>query len=466
MSGTVPITIGGAFNGVAGVVSIPSSLLFGAPSAGGSVNNLIQSYLNGLSQGSVNGTVNFSNVDLAGGTSVSAAGSVGGGPVLEEFTNVSNPGGVSVGSGPYTVAAGVTDLLVQIPGSGPITGTGTTTQAVFGANSNVTYSVTDPAAGSIFLAGGANSITLNTLFPNTTAESIYSAGADTINLAGQGTDYVSVYGNAVVLDQDANAFVTTEGNATTNFYWDNVNSGGQLHFTNNSSVAAFIHIGIFGSVGASAHVTASGGAGGGFYVGGSAGGNSLIGGSGVVTLVGAGPGDYLEANSSVGTNVLFAGPGNETLVASSTTGANQFYAGLNYPGLGQPQANGVISTAGSGAQSFSLGNVPGGESIFGSTSADTAMSNNYIVVSDATAGGGLLSIYNFVDNRSTIFLSNGAGGPGSATISSQYVDQGTPSQYDINLSDGTHIFLKGLTSTEMSNITTGTIPGGLTYIQG
>lgn len=454
MSGTIPITCGGAFNGHTGVVTIPSSLLFGFASTAGSINSLLQTYLGDVSKGLVTGLDNFENNDLVGGPNFIAAGTPGGGATFEEFTNTDSVGGTLAGGGNYpnaSVTAGVSDLVVQTPGNVTLAGVGTTTKAVFGANSNVNYSVTNPAAGEIDLLGGANSITLYSTTLNN-AETVYSAGADTINLIGQGTDYVTVLGNAVVQDEAGNANVVAEGSATTNLYWDNANAGGTLHFTNNSSVAATIHIGNFNGQTSSTKVTAYGGVGGGFFVGGSSGSNSLVGGAGVVTLVGAGPGDFLEANSSIGTNVFAAGSGNETMIASSTTGSNVFGAGLNYPGLGNPQASGVISTDGSGNQSFLMGNVPGGESVYGSTVASAT--NTYFVVSDATAGGGLYSIYNFINSSSTIFLSNGAGGPGSASITGMIADPLHSGQYDIALSDGTTIQLKGLSSSEIGGVHT------------
>lgn len=460
MGSTVSLTIGGAFNGLTGVVTVPSSLLFGATSVASSLNSQIQSYLGGISGLLTTGGINFQNNDLATSVSGTQAATVSGAGSFEEFTNVSptSVGGTTAGSGSYSasITAGVTDLVVQTPGNVTLTGGAPDASTiVFGANSNVNYSVTNPVAGTIYLAGGANSVTLfSTTVDN--AETIYSAGTDTVNLEGQGTDYVTILGNGTVQDFSANAYVTSEGNATTNLYWDNANAGGTLHFTNNSSVAATINIGVFANgATSSTKVTAYGGAGGGFYVGGASGGNSLVGGTGAVTLVGAGSGDFLEANSS-STNVLAQGAGPETLVASSTTGANVFGAGLQYPGLGNPAATGLISTDGSGAQTFFLGNVPGGETIYGST-ASTA-SNTYFIVSGtvqgSVVGGGLYSIYNFTSSNSNIFLSNGSGGAGSASITGASVDQFDSTQYDIHLSDGTTIELKGLTSSEISAIHT------------
>lgn len=470
MSGTVPLTIGGGYNGVSGTVTIPSSLLFGSPTAPGSINNLIQSYLGTVSNAATAGHT-FINSDLAAGSTYSVAGS---GLTYENFTNLDSVGTSTAGSGSYaaTVGAGVTDVTVQVPGSVSLTGVSSTTTLTFGANSNVNYSVVDPDAGTVYLAGGANSVTFNAL-STSNAETVYSAGSDTINLVGLGTDHVSVEGNAVVQIESADADVFAQGSATTNLYWDNAAAGGKLNFTNNSSVAAYIHIGIYNGQVNAGQVTANGGAGGGYYVGGSAGFNSLVGGSGVVTLVGGGSDNFLEASanaSSLNPNVLIASGGSDTLIGSSTSGSNLFAAGLNYPGFTTPpDVSGVISTDGSGNQQFYLGNVPGGETIFGSTNADTTTQNNYLIVStvqgSATFGGGLYSIYNFVNAQSVIYLSNGGGGAGTASITGMGVDQFDPTQYDIRLSDGTNIFLKGLTNSEISNIASHTALG-ITYIQG
>lgn len=470
MSGTVPLTIGGGSfnNGGIGTVTIPSSLLFGQSTASGSINGMLQSYLNGL-ETSFGGTVTYQNTNLAGNDTFYAPATSPGGGRYEQFTNMDSTG-ASTGTGSYsaTVAAGITDLAVQVPGNVTLAGVPTTTNLIFGADSNVDYTVTNPTAGTMYLAGGADSVTLySSGLAN--AETIYSAGTDTVNLVGTGTDYVSVYGNAVVKVQDANAYVASEGNATTNLYWDNQNSGGTLHFTNNSTVAATIHIGVFFNAvtGApetsSTKVTAFGGAGGGYYVGGASGNNSLVGGTGVVTLVGGGSNDFLEAQSSIGTNVMFAGTGNETMVATSTTGSNIFAAGLNYPGLGQPQATGVISTAGSGSQSFLLGNVPSGETIYGSTAANAT--NNYFMISNETAGGGTYSIYNFVNSQSTILFENGEGGAG-ASITGIAADSLNNGQVDIGLSDGTTIHLKGLNFEQILGIHTVAGPNGVSGIAG
>jgi hypothetical protein len=474
MSGTVQLTIGGASNGQNGVVSVPSALLFGAQADTTSLNGLLQTYLKGLTTGILSSADSFENNDLAGGLDTIHAASGTADATVELFSNVSPASVTAAGSGSYSnvsVTSGVTDLAVQVPGNVTLAGVGATTQAIFGANSNVDYSVLDPAAGSIYLAGGSNSITLGNFLTNN-AETIYSAGSDSINLKGQGTDYVSVYGNAVVNVEAANAYVTAEGNATTNLYWDNAAAGGSLHFINNSSAAARIQIGVFfdsvtgAPLTSASHVTAYGGAGGGLYVGGSAGNNSLVGGTGAVTLVGAGNGDYLEGNSSLpgkdgSGNDFFAGAGTETMVATSTTGANLFQVGLQYPGLGLTAGTGVISTSGSGQQTFFLGNSPG-ETIYGSTHTG-ANYNLYNFISDsvAGAGGGTFDIYNFNASNSVIDLVNSAdNGPGDAHVLSMGADANFAGQYDITLSDHTTIRLHNFTG----SLSTATITGGITSI--
>ena len=423
---------------------------------------MIQSYLNGLATGLNGGTYNFENYDAVNNQTYVVPGT--GTRYVEQITNIDSTGSsTSTVPGTYpnfTVPAAVTDLMLQAPGDMTVAGVSTTTNLLIGAFTNADYSVTDAAAGTMYLAGGANSVTLFNTSGNTN-ESIYSAGQDTINLAGQGAAAVTVTGNATVIDKDVNASVVASGAATTNLYWSSANAGGTLHFTNNSSVAATIQI----QNGSKANVTAFGGAGGGFYVGGAAGNNSLVGGSGVVTLVGAGANDFLEAQSSVGTNVLAQGLGNETLMATSTTGSNVFGAGLQYPGLGSPDVTGVISTDGSGVQQFLLGNLAAGETVFGSTQAGA--SNNYFVVGNTaeSIGGGQISIYNFVDAKSTILLTNGNGGASDASISSMGYNT-FQSAWDISLSDGTNILLKGLTLQQMGAIHTVTGAGGSTAIVG
>ncbi len=463
MSGTT-LTISGGVNGQSGIVGLPSNFP-GAATTSGSLNNAIQNYLSAISSSVAGGNEGFINSDGVTGTNYSVSGSGSG--IFQEISNVNgNTSTTSSGSAAtnYTISGGVTDLAVQVPGNTTIAGNSNTSVAVFGANSNVNYSVTNPGAGSIFAAGGANSISLYSTGTSNN-ETVYSAGNDTVNMAGTGNDYVSVGPNAndQIQIQDANANVTATGAATVGISWDNANSGGTLDFVNNSTVSQTIYSSVFitptGSKTAPTHVTAFGGAGGGFYVGGQAGNNSLIGGSGVVTLVGGGNSDTLSASSNAGTNYLFAGAGAETLIATSTSGSNVFQIGLNYPGLGQPQSDGIVSTEGSGVQTYFLGNSVG-ESIFGSNNASL---NVFNVVSDSTAGGGTFNIYNF--HNGFINLMDGADtAAGSATVVGIAQDQFNSGVADIALSDGTTIKIHGVSASSLT-VGTATTQGGQTFIQ-
>jgi len=473
------LTVSGAWNHMTGIVSVPSAFA-GAVTVPG-INQIMQTYLAGISAQLPISAYSFENNDVVGSiVPFIAAASLPGTGSFEEFTNVNSGGSVTGASisGPasYSVTGGITDLLVQAPGNDTLRGVGTTTTAIFGANSNVDYTVSNPTAGTIYLAGGANSVSLGyDPFSSgaANAETIYSAGKDTINLYGAGTDYVSVYGRARIEDFSANAYITAEGSATANLFWDSAAAGGTLHFINTSSVPATIHIGSFNGVSAPSRVTVEGGAAGGTYVGGSAGGNSLVGGSGIVNLQGAGDGDFLESSGSAtgSTNFLYAGAGNETLVGTAMSANNLFQVGLNQPGqLNAPQASGVVSTMGSGAQTYIFGNVSGGETVYGST---VASATNNIFIDSGTVpaadgggsvGGGYYNIYNFVNAQ--IILTNFGNTAGGATVSGMFVDPLDSSVLEIGLSDKTTIFIHGLSSTQLShglevnqNTTT-----GITYI--
>lgn len=417
MSGSV-VTIGGG-SSPSGIVSVPSSL----PAT---VNQLLQQYLSGF-------------------TTTGGSGDL-----------ISTTGGSSVG-------AGVQSLIVNATGDLTVTGSGSTTVADFGSSSNVDYLVQNASSGAIFASGGSDTISLLPSINNVN-DSIYSSGHDSINLFAGGNDAVSVMSGAndTVNVTDANATVTAEGNATVGIWWASRNSGGTLDFVNNSSTAATVFSSVFNqksgpNLVAPNSVTVFGGDGGGYYNGGQAGNNSLVGGAGVVTLVGANSGDFLEANSSIGQNALFAGSGSETLEATSLSGSNQFAVGLPYPGLPNPVGNDLISTAGSGQQNFHLGN--GTATIYGSTAATANVFNIY---GDSTTGGGDFIIHNFVN--ATMFLTNATdNGPGDATIKSIGADPIYGNSTEIILSDNTQIHLIGVSSSSVTQ-GVGVNSAGTTFI--
>ena len=198
---------------------------------------------------------------------------------------------------------------------------------------------------------------------------------------------MTLTGNDTAYIQSADATITATGNASVGLWWYSQSSGGTLDFINRSNNAATVFSSVFNGVQAATHVTVDGGAGGGYYNAGTGGNSSLFGGTGIVTLVGAANGDTLTATgyttSNLTGNALFAGSGTELLTATSTTGNNLFEVGLNYPGLSTPpDGNGTISSSGSGAQNYFVGNSEG-ETIIGSTAAT---SNTYHIISDPSVG--------------------------------------------------------------------------------
>ncbi|MBB5373893.1 beta strand repeat-containing protein [Acidocella aromatica] len=463
------LTIGGAFNSQAGIVSVPSSFL-GTTSTSGSLNELLQNYLVSLTTSIQGGAYGFENNDIAGGSDFSSVPSSVAGS-FEEFTNTDSTGSVTGGtvSGAYTVGSGITDVMVQAPGNVTLTGNGTTKFALFGADSNVTYNQSTGGSASIVAAGGNNSIYVSAA---NASDTVYSAGNDTVTFNGiGGNEVVNAAGNAtttIFVGGSDVASVTASESAQGSVVFLQ-NAGGNLLFINSSTQAQTVYSGSYttsggGSIFAPNSVTVNAGAGGGFYVGGRAGNNSLIGGSGAVTLQGGGTGDTLVGNGA--SNDLYGGTGLETLIGSSTSGANIFQIGLNYVGIGQVTASGVVSTSGSGVQSFIIGNT-NGETITGSTA--TGSYNLYDVVGSnsgsLTTGGSSLTITNFGAN-STIFLTDATLGNTSDTSIYTIASAIGPSGgTDVVLNDGTTILLKGVSASHISSDTMNGANGVLTYIK-
>ena len=361
MSGSTSLTVGGSPYTQIGIVSIPSA--FASTGAAAGFNSLLQTYLNGISSSIAGATPSLGIIDddVAKGTVYSVTGSSGN--AFEEITNTDSIGGTVAGGGTYTgitVAPNVTGLLVQVPGKSVITGNGKTSLALFGANSNVNYTDTNGGTtGAATPFSPRSKDTISAYGTNANPNSSYDimvTGKDTVNV-GASYDTVSADGNATTTIYVYNGATTVQANdasfVTVQFAQG---AGGTLDFINSSSNAATVFSGNYGAGKfAPNSVTAFGGAGGGYYVGGRAGANSLVGGTGAVTLQGAGPGDYLEGNSSVD-NVLFAYKGNETLVGTAASSDNTFQLGLAYTGdTGAIVSNAVVSSAGSGLNTFILG---------------------------------------------------------------------------------------------------------------
>jgi hypothetical protein len=447
MSGTAMLTVGGAFDGHTGVLSVPSSL-------SSSTNSILQTYLDGLSGSVTGGSATFENDDVAAGVVDSVAGS--GTNFFEEITNTDSVGATTGGSaaGVVSVTAGVTNLVAQDPGSVTVAGVSSTLFALFGANSNVAYSV-DGGAGSIFAAGGNDSI----FVAGSAQDTVASAGNDTINFNGtNGSGVIDATGNAttrVYVGGSDVATVTASGNSQASVVFLPL-AGGNLDFINNSSAAQTIYSGSFttaggGSIFAVNAVTAFGGSGGGFFVGGRGGFNVLNGGTGDSTLVGGGAGDILTTGGQQ--NFLYTGSGAETLIGGGVN--NGFSVGLEDVGIGTVKAVGdLVSAGGSGAQNFVLGQLSS-TTLTGSTV--TGASNTYAVLGTFTTTGGeavsmtggdfTITDFGASDN---IFLLNGsndtgAGAPSVETVQSAIGGGGS----QILLTDGTVITLKGVAASDV-----------------
>ncbi len=450
--------IGGVNQGhLTGLVTIPSA--FDA-----TTNTALQGLLSAVSGAVTSGSASFVNLNVANMSSQSVPG-VSTTSGVYEITDTNTSNDTYPGSGSYpgnTVPAGYNTLIVQVPGSTTVTGNGqASTTAIFGSSSNVTFSETS-GSGSIYAAGGKDSISLGIggNVDTTLAYSVFSAGNDTVNVQA-GVDTITALGNAstMVLLGNAQGTLVDSGNATVSVVFSPLSSG-QLNFVNDSDNAATIYTGAYtvpgGTLYANNAVTAFGGAGGGFFVGGHGGNNSLVGGSGVVTLQGGGNNDVLEANSSIGTNQLLSGPGAETLLASASTGSNGFQINLQYVGIGTITGNDLVSTAGSGQQAFAIG--AGLTTITGSNAAGA--SNVYDVIRDATVGSANITLTDFDASRDSLFISGNNISNNSVSVKS-IGDDGFGGSV-VTLSDHTQIDLVGVTSASSNTIT---LSGGGHLIQ-
>ena len=454
MSGTSYLTVagGGTANIHSGILSVPSSL-------GSTVNSLLQTYLNGVTTAVNAGTEGFANYNAVNGTVVSVSGS--GSSYLEEITNTDSVGASVAGAplaGVISVNSAATDLVVQAPGSLTVSGSSTTNFALFGASSNVNYSVSG-GTGTIVAAGGSNNI-----FATSANDSVVSAGNDTLHFssASAGDETINAVGNAttrVFLGGADAATVKASGNSTASVVFL-PRAGGNLDFINNSSGAQTVYSGTYtvaGSGGSTVQeftansVTAFGGAGGGVFVGGSAGFNSLIGGTGNATLVGGGQGDILSTGGA--NNILYTGNGSETLLGGGV--ANTFTMGVEDVGIGTIRAVGDLASAGgSGQQNFLLGQLSA-TTLTGSTVSGA--SNVYDVLGNYTTTGGQGVTFSGGDftitdfgAHDTIFLLNGSFTTTAGAASVQTVQAaigGGGSQ--ILLTDGTVITLKGVSTNQV-----------------
>jgi hypothetical protein len=455
------LTVNGGYNGTNGLLPVPTS--FTGALGDSSIATALQNYLNVISTslqagGAPNNLIGFENDDIATGTVYSVSGSGAG--ALVDITNTDTTGGTaSSGNVNVTVPGITTNLVVEDPARVSITGSSSTSLALFSGQSTVFYSVTG-GQGSIYAGGGRDQIFSYSAGTNSNLD-IVSAGDDVVSLDGSGKDTVTAVGNATtgIVIGAGTATVSATGSSLVNVTFEE-NAGGNLYFVNNSSGAASVYTGSYPDGGhANSAITVFGGGGGGIFVGGRAGNNSLIGGTGLTTMIGGGNNDLISVTASVGNsaNELFTGLGTESLYAGTGSGANAFNIGLYDPGVGNITATGIASSDGSGNQSFDIGNT-NGETVTGSSVAGST--NFFDIVGSSTTGGGNLVINDFNSANSGIYLVDATTqAPSDAAVS---VISSTAFGAQIVLTDGTSIVLKGISA---SSVVTSTGSFGETVIK-
>jgi hypothetical protein len=455
------LTVNGGYNGTNGLLPVPTK--FTAAFGESSIATALQNYLNVVSTllpagGASSFEIGFENDDIATGTVYSVSGSGAG--ALVNITNTDTGGATAPSANVnLTVPSITTTLVVQDPARVSITGSDSTSLALFSGQSTVFYSVTG-GQGSIFAGGGRDEIFSYSAGTNSNLD-IVSAGNDLVSLDGSGSDTVTAVGNATtsVVVGAGTATVSATGSSLVNVQFAE-NAGGNLFFVNNSSGAASVYTGSYPDGGhANSAITVFGGGGGGIFVGGRAGNNSLIGGSGLTTMIGGGNNDVISVTASVGSsyNELFTGLGTESLYGGSGSGNNAFNIGLYDPGVGNITATGIASSDGSGTQAFDIGNS-NGETLTGSSVAGST--NFFDVIGSSTTGGGNLTINDFNSANSAIYLVDATTqAPSDAAIS---VIASSAFGAQIVLTDGTSITLKGIST---SAVVTSTGSFGETIIK-
>jgi hypothetical protein len=278
--------------------------------------------------------------------------------------------------------------------------------------------------------------------------SIDSAGSSDILLTSGSTSDAQITVTGIATIQSAGAsdtVVASVGGAFIGYFVGS--AGGNMDFINSSSAASSIIASlnpVSGAISSQGSVTVSAGAGGGVYDGGISGNNSLVGGSGVVTLFSAGVNNYLFTNGApTGSayNLLnaFSG-GNDTLVAGSGSTNNVFFGGVGTES---------ILSSGKGVQDYFVGTL-GSETISGSTVSGAT--NTFIFQQSAVQGGGTDVLLHFKPGEGFINPSNGVTGVSIVSFESL---NGVNSGTEIDLSNGTTIKLFGVSASAFNASITG-----------
>jgi hypothetical protein len=289
--------------------------------------------------------------------------------------------------------------------------------------------------GAVTTSGGANTILIAG-----NSDTVVSNSADDFVVSTAAQAVITVSGFANIVENSGSATITAIGSGCVNAL-AGTGRASEIDFINASSDASTV-TGLNGSI------TVFGGAGGGYYRGGALGNNSLIGGTGLVTLVGSSKGgDTLVASGSVngaGFNTLDAGlpassgavttGGNDVLQSTSASGTTYF--NLN-------AGNDQVTASGGGIQYINF-NPIGEATVVGS---NAAVMNQFYLNQSAGEGGTTDMISNF-DLARDNFLLNGTSNPTISSVANSQNFGGGLSGAVISLSNGSTIELVSVSFTK------------------
>ena len=413
--------IGGVNNSathVSGIVQVPTSGLSSSDLTS------LQGVVDNVNAAVAGSSLSMTNFDAITGAVASFTGrSATGG--LYEVTNTDSTGASTAGTVTnlkVTVPSSVNEVVVQVPGTVSVAGNGYVSTYLIGSQSNAVISTNGSAA----LLGVSTST--NQIVDAGGNATIYAGGDNQATLSGGLDRFKVLTGNDTVL---ATGNASVQAGVPTGY-------AGTLDFINSSSAQATV-------LGGHGSVTAFGGNAGGLLYGGTGGNNSLIGGNGAVSLVGAGNNDYLLAGgngaTSVTNNDLFAGPGNETLMASASTQNNILAAGAGTD---------IISSSGSGNQAFFA--ATGSATMYGSTVSGAT--NTYFFSSSLQGGGGNDVIENFNSKTDNLVILSGVNIVSVTGANNGNYPNGAAL---VTLSDNTQITMVGYNANSLQKFVGGSI---------
>lgn len=459
LNGTLPgvlvnggTTITGAFNGVNLLATQSGDIIAAQQDAsieGGNHNDTIFGGLGNLTFSQAGTSVDTLVEDQHGNSSISfSAGSdtfIGGTGIANIVINQATSEDVTVGEGGGTIIAlncGSLNLKTTYGAKSTISLSNSLSNNVLISSHGIDQISGEGAFVLNSYAGSSDTILVNDSATVNTFGGSYDSIVSTGNLLLEVGLNSKINPAAVAIPAPAAANVDIKGGSATVTAWNlsstDVNvENASLRFINTSILPQTV------TGGAGASITIAGGVGGGFYTGGASGNNELIGGDGVVTLIGGGNGDYLQANSWLGTNLLESGIGMETLCASTATGDNKFIINAG--------SEAYVESQGSGMQTFMLQAGPK-DSVTLTGSAAINSHNIFDLAIGQQPGGTHYYVRNFNRNNSefdiTSFVGNGA-----VDISAVSIDAAPGINGAIlALTDGTSIMLSNCTPSQLQVI--------------